>query len=216
MAVVHGLVLATLVAAPAGAVVTPDQDPWVVNGAVNAVARVGQTTYLGGHFQYIGAFTGSGVPVSRSSGQPVAGFPDIGTDSRIETQAPAVNGDVQAVVDDGAGGWFVAGGFDRVAGLIRHGLVHIRPDRTVDPDFHPDTNGTVWAMTRRGSTLYVGGSFSVVGGRVRRGLAAIDIATGAPTPWAPMLEGGSVLTIATDGPHVYVGGSFIFVNGHNS
>jgi len=36
-----------------------------------------------------------------------------------------------------------------------------------------------------GSTLYVGGFFTSIGGQVRTGIAALDAATGTVTDWNP-------------------------------
>src|SRR5919202_402168 len=64
------------------------------------------------------------------------------------------------------------------------------------------TNGTVFAVVRSGSTLYLGGTFTAVvspdGSQTqpRSGLAAIDLATGQPTPWNPALGGLSATAYA--------------------
>ncbi|MDA0162979.1 PQQ-like beta-propeller repeat protein [Solirubrobacter ginsenosidimutans] len=60
------------------------------------------------------------------------------------------------------------------------------------------------ALSSDQHTLYVGGAFSAP----RSGLAAIDTATGAVLPWAPVVTGGPVATLATHGDAVYAGGRF--------
>jgi len=79
------------------------------------------------------------------------------------------------------------------------------------------TNGTVYAITRIGDVAYLGGSFSAVvnkngGSLPRSNVAAIDLATGQPTAWAPRVS-GAVHALATDGKTIYVGGTFSSVNG---
>jgi hypothetical protein len=82
--------------------------------------------------------------------------------------------------------------------------------------------GAVLAMVRHGSTLYLGGRFATVGGLKRNGLAAIDLTTGAVTPWAPRV--GPVgkeydpvevraLAVSPSGSTVYIGGMFDFITG---
>jgi hypothetical protein len=41
---------------------TPNPDAWVTDGTVYAIAQVGDTTYIGGSFDYVGPQTGRGVP----------------------------------------------------------------------------------------------------------------------------------------------------------
>jgi hypothetical protein len=83
---------------------------------------------------------------------------------------------------------------------------------------NPGTNAKPYgvkalAVTR--STLYVGGDFTNIGGQPRRGVAAIDIRTGALTPWNLRLTGTDVEVdaIATSDSTVYVGGVFSKASG---
>jgi hypothetical protein len=86
----------------------------------------------------------------------------------------------------------------------------------------PATNGAVLAMVRHGSTLYIGGKFSTVGGSKRNGLAAIDLTNRSLLPWAPRVgpvgkEYNPVevraLAVSPDGATVYIGGHFDFITG---
>lgn len=63
-----------------------------------------------------------------------------------------------------------------------------------------------------GSTLYVGGDFTHIGGKARKRIAALDKATGDATPWDPG-AGARVCDIALDGSTVYVGGGFTSMGG---
>src|SRR5689334_22843073 len=51
--------------------------------------------------------------------------------------------------------------------------------------WNPDVNGRVYAIAVSGSTVYLGGLFSTVGGQPRSNLAAVSSTTGAPTSWNP-------------------------------
>jgi hypothetical protein len=70
----------------------------------------------------------------------------------------------------------------------------------------------VYALALAGDKLYIGGSFSTVGGAARRNLAAIDAATGAvDTQFSPNI--GVVWTLAAGPTRLYVGGGFAQANG---
>src|SRR5215211_5212524 len=67
---------------------------------------------------------------------------------------------------------------------------------TISPT--PSVNGTVYAFTQIGTTLYIGGSFTRVGGQTVNDLAAIDTTTGAViSAWKPITD-GVVYALATD------------------
>lgn len=171
--------------------------------AARAIASTGSDTFLAGVYG-IGPQTGAALGFDATSSAAVS-LPVL------------AGGGVAAAVPDGAGGWYVGGGFDRVAGAVRNALVHVRSDGTIDQSFpQTDSEGFVasLALSADGSTLYVGGSFTQLGGQARPGLAAISTASGAVTAWAPALTGTfpSVNRIAvgagtTDG-YVFVGGDF--------
>src|SRR5207253_2725231 len=117
------------------------------------IASSGGITYIGGLFTQVGPRTGPGVGIDATSGQST-GLPEVSGGSAV----------VEAVVPDGAGGWYVGGAFTRVGGLPRLNLAHIRADRVVDPRFHPDPNNEVAALAVSGSIVYAGGTFTSIGG----------------------------------------------------
>ena len=78
-----------------------------------------------------------------------------------------IDGPVEAAMPDGAGGWFVGGGFSRVGGIDRGPLVHLLPNGTLDPAWGLDLHigGTVYALVSdpvRGR-LIAAGRFGHVG-----------------------------------------------------
>jgi hypothetical protein len=86
------------------------------------------------------------------------------------------------------------------------------------PDDTWHANGPVYAVTRAGNRVYLGGDFTALedgnGGSVARmRLAALDATTGAPIDWAPSAD-GIVRTVqpSSTGTKVFVGGQFDHVN----
>ena len=144
---------------------------WVIDGNATAFAERQGILYVGGTFTAVGPSTGSGVPLSGDSGQPVPGFASFA-------------GSVRTVIADPAGGWFVGGNFLRVGGELHQRLVHLRADCSVDSSWRVDCDAAVSSLTLNSGVLYLGGEFTTVNGGPRRSLAAVNAATGALTPWS--------------------------------
>ena len=172
----------------------PDHETWVTNGQVHAVERTSSVTYVGGNFEMIGPYTGNATTFSRSTLEPDDSF-------------PIVNGNVNASVDDGAGGLYIGGAFNSIGEDSVTRLAHINSDGTLDTGWNPAPNSTVYALHRDGSTLYVGGYFSSIGGQSRDYIAAVDTATGLATAWNPSAD-EVVRQIVKDGTTVYIAGDF--------
>ena len=79
--------------------------------------------------------------------------------------------------------------------------------------WNPNANGTVQAIAVSGSTVYLGGSFTQVGGKGHQRLAAVDTSAGAPiAAFKPTMD-AEVLTLSLAGSDVFAGGMFTTVNG---
>lgn len=78
----------------------------------------------------------------------------------------------------------------------------------------PAVNGNVYGFAASGSTLYIAGGFTSVGGSTRNGLAAINLTDMSVTSWNPDLGlfGGAgyatSVAVSPDGSQVYFGGNF--------
>ena len=176
-----------------------DNSLWETNAAVHAVVQSGNTLYIGGSFSYVGPHTGSGVPLDATSGVPPGAYPEV------------AGGYVNAVLPDGAGGWYIGGTFTRVGGVTRNRLAHILADNSVSA-WDPDANSSVSALVVSGGTLYAGGDFTGVGGQARNRIAALDLATGLATAWDANAD-SAVLALAAAGDAVYAGGRFKAIGG---
>ena len=90
---------------------------------------------------------------------------------------------------------------------------------TISPADSWQVNGDSNVVLTVGDVLYVGGDFSQVynesGGQLPRGnLVALDRYTGAPTNFAPELDGEVfALAVSPDNQTLYVGGAFLEANG---
>ncbi|GGQ48209.1 PQQ-binding-like beta-propeller repeat protein [Couchioplanes azureus] len=76
----------------------------------------------------------------------------------------------------------------------------------------PATNGTVFAMTAFGGSLYVSGKFTTVAGQPRAGLAGIDLQTGAVGSLRHTVTGEG-RALAVGGGRLFLGGEFSAVDG---
>ncbi len=166
----------------------------MTDGPVHASAQIGSTLYIGGQFSTIRPRTGGG-------GQ-------LDTAGAVDTAMPPVHGEVRAVAPDGAGGWYIGGLFDSVGGLPRSNLAHIRPDKSVDPDWAPAVNATVHAITVHSGVVFVGGAFTVVNG-LDQGvefLVGLDPASGALV--FAGYTNGTVYALVPSGSALFAGGEF--------
>lgn len=166
-----------------------------INGIVRsiAVSPDGSRVYAAGDFTAVnGAAPRSGVAAFNNSGA-------------AEGWAPAISG-VKAMAVSTDGGRIMVAGSGGVTAVDGGG-------------------GTVWtaagsgvqslALSRGGQTVYAGGTFTTLGGQSRKGLAAIDVASGAIDPgWNPDVAGDvAAVTVSEDGSKVYAGGVFTGVRG---
>ncbi len=177
--------------------------PWVTDGGIVAAATaVGDTVYIGGSFRSVAR------PSDRIG--PFGVF-DPSTGELIAAD-PATAGDVvTAAVDDGTGGWYLAGSF--LAGGSFDGLIHVDASgRRLGLPLVVSAISGVRALARRGNVLYLGGGFSALGTQSRANVGAIDVASGAVLPWNPGTD-GDVEELHVDGADVYLGGRFQSVGG---
>ena len=146
--VVLALVAAWLPDVAGADVQGPDPAPWVIQGDVRSIVPSGSHTFLGG-VDYVGPYTGEGAALSASGdGAPLTGFATVEQAQGSLVDRSRVVGELQAALPDGAGGWYVAGGFGRVGREEREGLAHLLPDGSLDPNFRVDVGGVVWALAR--------------------------------------------------------------------
>lgn len=174
--------------------------PAVASGAVYTVHRKGDTLIAGGTFSAeVGAYTGRAAYFPNGQDEPDRLF-------------PAANGNVESIISDGNGGWFIAGSFTQIGDNARQRLAHILPDLSIDPGMNFSINGTVFALSLVNDTLFFGGNFTTIDGQSRGRIAAAGATTGTLFSWNPESD-GTVNAILPVGNKVFLGGIFSRIGG---
>lgn len=124
---------------------------------------------------------------------------------------PDVNdGAVQKVLQVGdilyAGGYFTS--VTKGTTVARQNLFSFNATTGAVHAFAPKTDGTVSALASDGRSLYVGGEFTRVNGVARRGLAKLDLTTGAVDPNFDAMLDGRVRDAVFVGGRLIIGGTF--------
>ncbi len=115
---------------------------------------------------------------------------------------------------------YIGGNFDTVGGVARNDLAAIDLSNGSVTSWNPGVTGgfggvTGLGLSSDGSTLYVGGNFTGLGGSARNSLGAVSTATGSATSWNPDLNGGvSALTVNAATGRVFAVGNFTQASGN--
>ena len=166
-----------------------DANRWLVDGDVNTIVPWGNTVYIGGSFGYVGPNTG--------------GWAEVDGGGHATPLLPRLDGEVTAMIADGAGGWFIGGSFTHVAGVARAGLAHVTAGGALvawSPT--PAPTGVVTALEHTAARVFV----ATADGELK----AYDDATGAVVAgWTPAVT-GTVASLAVNGTTLYAGGDISF------
>jgi trimeric autotransporter adhesin len=177
---------------------------------VTAIQQVGNLVYLGGYFNNLGAQsrfligsvdTASGTPTSWNPSN--SGFTGAHVTQFIYTGTYL----------------YACGPFLQINGFSRNCLVKMDAVGNVITGWNPGINfnggsSTVMTMVLSGGYLYVGGSFTSIGGITVNNLAAIDLVTGAASGWNPN-PNNTITSITATGGAIYVGGNFSTIGGRS-
>ncbi len=173
------------------------------NGWVRALDVHGSTVLLGGDFTEIAG-------VSRDHIAAINGLTGVATTWRPEANA-AVSGIMVAVdivyfVGDFSSVGSGAGAVSRARGAAFH------IDGTVQP-WNPAANDSIESLFVDGTTVYVGGGFTMLGAATRNRLGAVDAISGAVLGnFAPNVD-AVIYRVDVQSAIVYFGGAFQAVNG---
>ncbi|MEZ4687005.1 MAG: hypothetical protein R3B47_13335 [Bacteroidia bacterium] len=169
-------------------------------GDVNALGLLNDTLFVVGSMTgTMGQFTGQLAMIPRGQEQPSLDF-------------PIPNGNVEVVVPDGNGGWYIGGSFTQVDGKNISRLAHILPGNLLDTAFVHSFNGPVYDIQLWNDTMLVAGTFTSIDGQTRNRIASFSLSTNSLSSWDPNAD-GTVRTLFRDGMFVYAGGSFTAIGG---
>jgi hypothetical protein len=171
-----------------------------VSGVVSAIVNHGDHIYIGGDFSQVGGQFRDFIAGFDAEGDLLPFSPDI--------FLGAFNGVRTLLVD---GDYLYAGGAILINGtqgnLARYDLT----DGSLT-SWNPSPLGPVNALVKDGSTLYVGGEFTEIGGQLRNSIAALDINTGNATSWNPD-SSNAIYSLAVGPSVVYASGNFSTIGG---
>jgi len=164
--------VAIALSAPSGTLAQPlpetiPLDSWGPAGRVEAVARHGNTLYVGGAFSYVGPGTG-----------PFAAFV---VDAPSAVAASGFGGSVDTVAALPAGGWIIGGQIRRGSDTLS--IARLDADGRIDTGFFVDVFGSLRSLATDGTRLFIGGTLFTVNGMPRTAVAAVDPVTGTLLPW---------------------------------
>ncbi|HYX85048.1 MAG TPA: hypothetical protein VE777_08765 [Gaiellales bacterium] len=132
------------------------------------------------------------------------------------------NGQVRSIAFSN-GRMYVAGEFSTVRppgaplgsskSVARHNIAAFDAKTGALKRWHVGTNGRVYSIAVVGNRIYLGGDFTVVGGKRRHRLAAVTV-HGKVTAWNPGAD--ATVNVVKPGPNgnIFVGGRFGRIHGH--
>ena len=176
-----------------------------LGGIVYAILVSGSTVFVGGNFSGIGGQTRNNIAAL----DPTTGL--------ATSWNPNANGTVYTLAMVG-GAIYAGGSFSSIGGYSITALTALDMTTGTNTGWAISSSvvsgGTVSTLAVNGSTLYVGGNFTSLGGQPRQSIGAIDAGSGAATSWNPAPSvSSSVSAMHISGGVMYVGGSFSSMGG---
>jgi hypothetical protein len=203
--------------APAFALSSAPDTTGMTNGKVYAMARSGNTLFIGGTFTKVLGADGRGgfaaanlAAIDMTTGLGISSFHPAVTrsDGAVQVRSLALDGDTL----------YVGGSFDAIGGQphLNLGAVSIStraPIAAFDPSVGV-SGSTVDALLVGGGRIHLGGEFLAVNGVAKTRMAAVDANGDVVTGWKANANARvRVLVFALDGQTIFAGGRFSKVNG---
>ncbi|MDZ4668141.1 MAG: LamG-like jellyroll fold domain-containing protein [bacterium] len=180
--------------------------PFSPNGPIYCQKQVGSTLYVGGQFTSVNVNSGSLVGLNP-------------TNPNASINLPYVNGTINTVVSDGAGGFLIGGSFSSVGGQSRQNFARINANMTLHP-ISIGYNGAVKKIVVYNNLAYVLGDFNyaiINGGtyQYKPKASSINLSNNLITSWAPNFSINTINDAVLWNNNLYLGGLFIY-NGYRS
>ena len=172
------------------------------NDYVEALASIGGTLYAGGWFTQVGGVDrNSVVAIDAATGVVLPWHPDARS---VVSSLASVGNTI-----------YLGGPFEQVNDQPRNGLAAVDATTAALLPWDPNPRGpredgyytSIHALATHGSTVFVGGDFTRIGGQARASLAALDGITGAALDWDPNPD-QSVWALDATGDRLFAGGFF--------
>lgn len=175
------------------------------DGGVFALAPSANGIYAGGAFNNIGGLARSGVAeIQASDGTAVPAF------------SANTNGPVYALAPDG-NTLYVGGAFTSLSAAARSSLGAVNGTTGAITSWNPGIAGglgQVYALTTNaGGDVFVGGSFTTLGGVARNALGVVSNAGVTNATWDPAVAGTNVTALSLINDKLFVGGLFTNIGG---
>jgi len=210
LALVIPLLLTVVPSGPVAAILpTAPEATWQADGDVRRILAVGDRVFVGGKFDTISDHANNTISspklavFDRITGDPLP-WPNV-LDGTVFDLAASPDGATL----------YVSGAFEKANGVNRKGVAafDIATGALLSLKI-PRPNYAVLAIgvSVDGSTLFLGGGFTKMGGVLRKRLAAVDSTTGALTSWAPEAN-GLVRRFLPESGRTIVTGAFTKING---
>jgi len=178
-----------------------------VDGEVRTLLLSGTNIYVGGSFTVAGGKTRNNLALlDKATGVAGAWNPDA--DGPVLRIRPSGNNFTV----------LVAGSFNQINSIERHGVAEITTDNGVPESWDPalDSGAEVRDLYLSGSVLYIGGDFTLTDTGmtiVASDLAALNRSSGAALGWRPFVDGAvNTLLLSADAARLYIGGEFTTVD----
>jgi len=166
------------------------------NGSVHELALSGGAIYVGGDFTNIS-----------NKSRPYVAQVNTANDKATDWN-PIADAYVHRILPV-AGSVYVIGGFANIGGQPRVRVAALSPatgQAITTWDAAPNISGTFGgfhALAADGTTLYLSGTFTAIGGALRRYVAGVDLVTATATAFDPNPNLIGPYQIAVHGSHVY-------------
>ncbi|MGE0462752.1 MAG: hypothetical protein AB7Q16_15415 [Vicinamibacterales bacterium] len=182
-------------------------NPGVAGGFTNVLrSSTAGDILIAGAFTHLGAVPRPGVAAI-----------DIVTNEPLPFSI-TVDGVVRGITAVG-NALYLSGTFQTVNGESRPNFAAVDRRTGALLPWNPNASGAIGnilggrSVAVQGSTAYLGGHFTSVGGQPRFGLALVDATTGAVLPFTADTGGGGVNKVVLSGQTMYVGGNFSMIGG---
>ncbi|MCZ3387548.1 MAG: PKD domain-containing protein [Actinomycetia bacterium] len=184
----------------------PENDtPRVLDGRVQAIQRIGDTVVVGGTFTQVQGAAPNAPILSRTglfAFDAITGAVSNAFNPQLAAKAGSIPGVDTLAVAPGAQAIFVGGDYRTIngSGPARLQAVKLSDGTRLTSFTNPVFNSRVYDLKVVGDRLYVAGSFTLAGSAERKGLATLDVTTGALTtavslPFTGTAAGVGVTTV---------------------